>query len=286
MVAARDRSPAAKAGLRTGDYVRAIDNQPTRELSVWEGMRALRGAPGSTVKLTIIRGNAADPHELQLTREALSPSDVTGRIATPGVGYIRIAAIGPKTADQVKKEVGDLTKSGATKLVVDVRRTAGGRSTTGWRSRGCSSARARSPCAKRRARNGRRSPRRAATARVTAPGGAAHRHRHLRRGGAVCRGAFRQSARRSDRRTHDRTGRHAEAHQAARRQRSVAVDHALPHAERRTAARKRPRPHGRGRRAGRRVRSAGADDRRGARKGDRTPCAESGRVAHKVPFLF
>jgi carboxyl-terminal processing protease len=126
VVAARDRSPAAKAGLRTGDYVRSIDNQPTRELSVWEGMRALRGAPGSTVKLTIIRGNAADPHEIQLTREAFLPSDVTGRIATAGIGYIRIAAIGPKTADQVKKEVGDLTKSGATKVVVDVRRTAGG----------------------------------------------------------------------------------------------------------------------------------------------------------------
>ena len=126
VVAARDRSPAAKAGLRTGDYVRSIDNQPTRELSVWEGMRALRGAPGSTVKLTIIRGNAADPHEIQLTREAFQPSDVTGRIAAAGVGYIRIAAIGPKTAEQVKKEVGDLTKSGATKVVVDVRRTAGG----------------------------------------------------------------------------------------------------------------------------------------------------------------
>ena len=51
---------------------------------------------------------------------------MTGHIATPGVGYIRIAAIGPKTADQVKKEVSDLAKGGATKLVVDVRRTAGG----------------------------------------------------------------------------------------------------------------------------------------------------------------
>lgn len=126
VVAARDHSPAAKAGLRTGDYVRAIDSQPTRELSVWEGARALRGAPGSTVKLTVIRGNAAEPHELELTREAPGPSDVTGRMAAPGIGYVRIPAIGPKTADQVKKEIADLTKSGATRLVLDVRRTAGG----------------------------------------------------------------------------------------------------------------------------------------------------------------
>ena len=126
VVAARDNSPAAKAGLRTGDYVRAIDNQPTRELSVWEGAHALRGNPGTRVKLTIIRGNAADPHEIELTREAPGGLDVTSRIAAPGVGYLRIAAIGSKTADQVKKAVGDLTKTGATRFVVDVRRTAGG----------------------------------------------------------------------------------------------------------------------------------------------------------------
>ena len=126
VVAARDNTSAAKAGLRTGDYVRSIDNQPTRELSVWEGMRALRGAPGTKVKLTIIRGNAADPHEIELLRETLKESEVNGRIAGPGVGYVRVAAIGSKTADAVKKEVADLAKSGASKLVVDVRRAAGG----------------------------------------------------------------------------------------------------------------------------------------------------------------
>ena len=126
IVAARDGSPAAKAGLRTGDYLRAIDNTPTREMSVWEGARALRGATGTKVSLTIIRGNAADPHVVELTRTALNPSDVNGRIAAPGVGYVRVAAIGPKTAEQVKKEVADLVKGGAAKLIVDVRRTSGG----------------------------------------------------------------------------------------------------------------------------------------------------------------
>jgi carboxyl-terminal processing protease len=126
VIAARDGSPAARAGLRTGDYVRAIDSAPTREMSVWEGSRALRGAPGTKISLTVIRGNQADPHVVELRREALTPSDVSGRIAAPGVAYVRIAAIGPKTADQVKKEVSDLAKSGANKLIVDVRRTSGG----------------------------------------------------------------------------------------------------------------------------------------------------------------
>jgi carboxyl-terminal processing protease len=126
VIASRDNSPAAKAGLRTGDYIRMIDTTPTREMSVWEGMRALRGAPGSKVKLTVIRGNAADPHVVELTREPESASQVSTRVAAPGIGYVRIAAIGPGTASQVKSHVADLTKGGATKVIVDVRRVSTG----------------------------------------------------------------------------------------------------------------------------------------------------------------
>ena len=126
IIAARDGSPSARAGLRTGDYLRAINDKPTREMSVFEGMRALRGAPGSKVKLTIIRGSANDPHVIEMTREVPPASDVTGRLAAPGVGYLRIAAIGPKTADQAKAQAADLTKAGAASLIVDVRRTSGG----------------------------------------------------------------------------------------------------------------------------------------------------------------
>ena len=131
VIAARDNSPAAKAGLRTGDYVRMIDGMPTRDMSVWEGVRALRGAPGSTVKLTIIRGNAVEPHDIALTREALTGPDVTGRIAAPGVGYVRLVTIGAKTVDQFKSQVAELAKNGASRLIVDVRRTSGGPLDTG-----------------------------------------------------------------------------------------------------------------------------------------------------------
>ncbi len=126
VIAARDNSPAAKAGLRTGDYIRAIGDSPTHELSVWEGMRALRGAAGTKVSVTVIRGNAADPHVVELTREADQTADVSGRIAASGVGYVRVAGVGPKTAAQVKSQIADLTKNGAAKLIVDVRRTSTG----------------------------------------------------------------------------------------------------------------------------------------------------------------
>ncbi len=126
VIAARDNSPASKAGLRTGDFIRMIDNQPTRDMSVWEGLRALRGTPGSTVKLTVIRGNAVDPHVVELTREVVNAPDATSRVAAPGVGYLRIAAFGPKTVEQARTRLAELSKNGASQLIVDVRRTSGG----------------------------------------------------------------------------------------------------------------------------------------------------------------
>jgi len=126
VIAAKDNSPAAKAGLRTGDYIRAINDLPTREMSVWEGMRMLRGAAGTKVTVTVIRGNAADPHVVELVRQAEPPSVVTGRVAAPGVGYIRIAGISKETAEQVKTHAADAVKNGATKLIVDVRRVSNG----------------------------------------------------------------------------------------------------------------------------------------------------------------
>jgi len=126
VIATRDDSPAAKAGIRTGDYIRAINETPTREMSVWEGVRALRGAPGSKVTVTVIRGNAADPHVIDLVRTPIPTTDVTGRIAAPGVGYVRVVAISGGTVNRLRSQIQDLTKNGAAKLIVDIRRTSGG----------------------------------------------------------------------------------------------------------------------------------------------------------------
>src|SRR5581483_3925758 len=89
-------------------------------------MHMLRGAAGSKVKLTVIRGNAADPHIVELTRENEPVSEVTHRTVAPGVGLLRIAAIGPTTAAQVRTQAQELTRGGASKLVLDLRRTSSG----------------------------------------------------------------------------------------------------------------------------------------------------------------
>lgn len=126
VIAARDGSPAARAGLLPGDYVRAINGQSTRDMSVFEGGRLLRGAVGSKVTLTVIRGNAAEPHAVDLVREKLGGPNVTARVVAPGIGYLRIAAFGAGVAAEITGRVQELARAGATRLVIDVRRTPQG----------------------------------------------------------------------------------------------------------------------------------------------------------------
>lgn len=126
IIAAREGSVADRAGLRTGDFVRAIDGRSTRSLSVVEGMRLLRGAPGSKVNLTVLRGNAAEPHEVTLTREAALPVTVTARVLEGGIGYIRIPAFDGSTGARVRAEAAALATAGVRHLVVDVRHAAQG----------------------------------------------------------------------------------------------------------------------------------------------------------------
>ena len=126
VIAARDGSPAAKAGFQTGDFVRAIDTKPTRDMSVFEGSRLLRGAAGTKVTLTVIRGSAAEPHDIVLVREKAAGPAVVSRLIGTDVGYLRVATFKNGSVEDIKKQTADLTKSGAKSLLIDLRHTAEG----------------------------------------------------------------------------------------------------------------------------------------------------------------
>ena len=126
VVSAREGSPAAKAGLRTGDFIRAIDNKPTRDMSAYEGARLLRGAAGSKVALLVFRGNAADPHELSLVRERIAGPELTSRMANATTGYVRIVDFTKDSPARLKQAFDALAKTGATRYIIDLRGAARG----------------------------------------------------------------------------------------------------------------------------------------------------------------
>jgi carboxyl-terminal processing protease len=132
VIAARDNSPAARAGLQPGDFIRAIGKQPTRDLSVWEGLRLLRGAPGTPVALVVIRGNAAEPHDVVLTREVPAPLPPAGRLVQGNFGCVRVAEFTAGTGTALRRTVAQLQRQGAKALIIDLRGTARGPLETGF----------------------------------------------------------------------------------------------------------------------------------------------------------
>src|SRR5260221_137774 len=100
-------------------------------LIVCRGMRLLRGATASKVPLTIIRGNAGEPRQIDLVREKTPGAVVTGRMLGSDVGYIRVASFGADSVAKLRAQADALSKSGAKQLVVDIRHTAEGPFETG-----------------------------------------------------------------------------------------------------------------------------------------------------------
>jgi carboxyl-terminal processing protease len=126
VVSAKDDSPAAKAGIRAGDFIRAIDGRPTRDISAYEGSRLLKGPVGSKVSLLVIRGNAADPHMVDLIREPVTGPDLTTRMANTTTGYVRVIQFSADSAARIKQAVDALAKTGASRYVIDLRGTSRG----------------------------------------------------------------------------------------------------------------------------------------------------------------
>ena len=126
VVSALDGSPAARAGLKPGDYVRFIDGKATRHMASLEGMQLLQGAPGTTVELLVFRGNANESHTVDLIREELENATIQSRIASTGVGYIRIPEFRKDTPVLLQENFQELSKAGAKNFIVDLRGTSRG----------------------------------------------------------------------------------------------------------------------------------------------------------------
>ncbi|MGE3840370.1 MAG: S41 family peptidase [Vicinamibacterales bacterium] len=126
VVATRDGSAAARAGLRSGDFVRAIDGQPTRHMSVFEGMRRLHGAVGSKLELIVLRGSTSEPRTITLVREAPAVPAPSVRMVASDIALLRVPTFSGEVVAQVRARADEARKNGAAKLLIDLRGTAEG----------------------------------------------------------------------------------------------------------------------------------------------------------------
>lgn len=126
IVAAIDDTPAAQAGLKTGDVIARIDGAPLEGEALYDAVDSMRGDPGSQVTLTILR-DGADPFEVTLTRELVRVDSVRARWLDPGIAYLRIATFQADTAASLNRQLDLLGKQQAPRgLVLDLRSNPGG----------------------------------------------------------------------------------------------------------------------------------------------------------------
>ena len=118
-------SPADKAGLTTGDMLESIKGIATRDMPLAYARLLLKGAPGSTVELSVLR-RKPEPQKLTLTRTAVAYPVVESKMLPDEIGYIKVAAVGPNSTKEVAAAVGNLQKEGAKKLILDLRYSATG----------------------------------------------------------------------------------------------------------------------------------------------------------------
>lgn len=126
VIAPIDGTPAARAGLKPGDIIVAIDGQRL-DADNDLGSGPLRGAPGTTVVVTIAREGVAEPFDVSLVRETIRVASVRSRLLEPGYGYVRVASFQADTAADFSRAL-DTLQAGAPLrgLVIDLRSNPGG----------------------------------------------------------------------------------------------------------------------------------------------------------------
>jgi carboxyl-terminal processing protease len=126
VIAPLDDTPAKRAGIKSGDVITHLDGDSIRGRSLKHAVGLMRGAPGTTINLTIERAGRP-PFQLDLTREIITIEPVRWR-RYGSIGYIRIVGFNEKAAERLEDAMVDLRTSelGLSGLVIDLRNNPGG----------------------------------------------------------------------------------------------------------------------------------------------------------------
>ncbi|MCI0749083.1 MAG: S41 family peptidase [Nevskiales bacterium] len=129
VIAPIDDTPAAKAGIQPGDLIVKIDDTAVKGLSLTDAVKRMRGEPGSTVTLTVVREGAGEPLTLEMKRAIINVSSVRSRLLEPGLGYLRVTTFSTLTGKTFDEEFRKLRKQAGGELqglILDLRNNPGG----------------------------------------------------------------------------------------------------------------------------------------------------------------
>ncbi len=129
VVAPIEGGPAARAGVRAGDTIVAVDEVPVSVDNLDDTIDRMRGKPGSTVKITVARRETPQPLEFTLARTNVQVHSVRQKLLEPGIGYVQISHFSETTTPDLEKAIAQLKQQSGRDLrglVLDLRDNPGG----------------------------------------------------------------------------------------------------------------------------------------------------------------
>lgn len=124
-------SPADKAQLTTGDLIESINGVATRDMPLAYAEILLRGAPGSTVDISVLRLRDPDPQKMTLTRANVTLPPVISKVMPGDVGYLHLETVAGNHVEEAKAELQKLKKQGIKYVILDLRHCATGEQSNG-----------------------------------------------------------------------------------------------------------------------------------------------------------
>ena len=129
VIAPIDNTPAQRAGVKAGDMIIRLDGKPVKGMGLEEAVGLMRGKPGTSIILTIVREAEEKPIKVSIKRAVIKTVSVKSRMLEEGYGYIRLSHFQTRTTEEMLKQISRLKSESATSLnglVLDLRNNPGG----------------------------------------------------------------------------------------------------------------------------------------------------------------
>lgn len=121
-------TPAYKAGVKAADQIIKINGDSTKDITIMDAVKKLRGKKGTNVTITIVREGLEKPLDIELTRDTIVVKSVKSKIYNKDIGYLRIASFQEHTGDDLAKALNEINPKDKplAGIIIDMRNNPGG----------------------------------------------------------------------------------------------------------------------------------------------------------------
>jgi len=126
VIAPIEDTPAARAGIISGDIITHIDGEPTKGMTLNEAVKRMRGEPKTSIDLKVTREGEDKPLEFHIVRDRIKVRSVRAKMLENDIAYIRISQFQERTEGDLARHLRELGDKGATSIVLDLRNDPGG----------------------------------------------------------------------------------------------------------------------------------------------------------------